>query len=168
MGNSPPRGAPFAALQGPAASTLVCFTIGERTYALALEHVKELLRMVAITPLSNVPSEVVGAINLRGHIIPVISLRARMGLPSREPTLTDRIMVVHAGEQTVGLLVDGVEEVVTAEQVEVQSVAVDPTGQRTSLVAQLHDRSIPVLEPEMLYAPEEMGSVPISRSEGMP
>jgi len=107
--------------------------------------------MVAIAPLPYAPDALVGAINLRGRVIPVVSLRARLGLPPREATLTDRIIAVDVGGQTIGLLVDSVLDVLTTSQVEVQTLTIDLAGARTTSVAKVNGRSIPILDLEQLY-----------------
>ena len=65
------------------------------------------------TPLPNAPAYVMGVVNLRGTVLPVIDLGARLGLAPAEPTERHVIIVAWLGERLVGLLVDAVSEIVT-------------------------------------------------------
>ena len=58
------------------------------------------------------PPYVLGIVNLRGSVVTVVDSRARFGLPSREPDEASRIVIVEVDKQVVGMLVDGVAEVV--------------------------------------------------------
>jgi|SRR3972149_2660032 len=89
---------------------LVSFNLGNEEYAVDILKVQEINRMVEITSIPNAPSYVEGVINLRGKVIPVINLRKRFGLDSKEIDSHSRIMVVDVGT-TIGLIVDSVSEV---------------------------------------------------------
>lgn len=89
---------------------LVTFKLGNEEYAVDILKVQEINRMVEITSIPNAPSYVEGVINLRGKVIPVINLRKKFGLDSKEMDSQSRIMVVDIGS-TVGLIVDSVSEV---------------------------------------------------------
>jgi purine-binding chemotaxis protein CheW len=89
----------------------VIFRVLSREYALRLEHVVEVLRMVAVTAAPEAPAWLLGLINLRGRVIPVIDMRARLGLPSQTPGLNTPIVVVKTeARREVGLMVDAVVE----------------------------------------------------------
>ncbi|MEW6418926.1 MAG: chemotaxis protein CheW [Nitrospirota bacterium] len=89
---------------------LVTFNLGNEEYAVDILKVQEINRMVEITTIPNAPFYVEGVINLRGKVIPVINLRKRFGLDSKETDSQSRIMVVDVGA-TIGLIVDSVSEV---------------------------------------------------------
>jgi purine-binding chemotaxis protein CheW len=91
----------------------VVFRLAEHEYALRLENVSEVLRMVAITPLPEAPPWLAGMINLRGRVIAVTDLRLRLGLPAPEPGLNTPIIVVEADGRQLGLIADSVVEVLT-------------------------------------------------------
>lgn len=90
---------------------LVVFRLEGREYAFPVEHVDEILRMVALTPVPEAPPWLSGVINLRGQVVPVVDLRMRLGLPRQVPGLSTPIMVVRAGGRVAGLIVDAVDEV---------------------------------------------------------
>ncbi|MDB4916654.1 MAG: cheW7 [Gemmatimonadetes bacterium] len=72
------------------------FTIEARRYAIRLAHVAEVLPAVNVQPLSGAPSIVEGAVNVRGEILPVLSLRARLGHPARAVRATEYFILVNA------------------------------------------------------------------------
>jgi purine-binding chemotaxis protein CheW len=91
----------------------VVFQLLENNYALPVEKVIEVLRMVAVTPLPEAPDWLYGVLNLRGRVIPIMDLRVRLGLPFQIPGLNTPIIVIEAEERPVGLLVDAMREVLT-------------------------------------------------------
>jgi purine-binding chemotaxis protein CheW len=91
---------------------VVVFQVAGRSYALSLEHVVEVLRMVAVTPLPETPPWVLGVVNLRGTLIPMIDLRPRLGLAAAQPDPAQVFLVARARGRTVGLLADSVGDIV--------------------------------------------------------
>jgi purine-binding chemotaxis protein CheW len=89
---------------------LVTFKLGGEEYAVDILKVQEINRMVEITTVPNTPAFIEGVINLRGKVIPVISLRKKFGLEAKTVDSQSRIMVVNVGA-TIGLVVDSVSEV---------------------------------------------------------
>jgi purine-binding chemotaxis protein CheW len=90
---------------------LVIFQMGAELYGVDISRVHEIIRLQAITRVPRAPSFVEGVINLRGKVIPVVDLRRRFGLPMADHTRASRIVVVEVGDQVVGIIVDGVSEV---------------------------------------------------------
>lgn len=101
---------------------LVIFELGELTFGIRLTAVREILRMVAVTPVPEAPPWLLGVMNLRGLHVPVVDLRSRLGLEAPSPDAGHRIMVVDAGGGTAGLVVDEVEAVTTEEPDAVEPV----------------------------------------------
>jgi purine-binding chemotaxis protein CheW len=85
---------------------VVVFKLDDFKYALALSFVRQIVRSVEITPLPQAPSIVLGAINARGEIIPVINVRRRFRLPEREVGLKDHFIIANTSRQKVALVVD--------------------------------------------------------------
>ncbi len=90
---------------------LVAFDVAGEIYGIDIADVQEIIRLPTITKIPRAPRFVEGVINLRGHIIPVIDLRKRFGIPEAEPTKESRIVVVQVGDTTIGMRVDAVTEV---------------------------------------------------------
>ncbi|MEN6356155.1 MAG: chemotaxis protein CheW [Armatimonadota bacterium] len=89
---------------------LVVFELAGECYGVDISTVSTIIRMQEITTIPMASEYVDGVINLRGSIIPVINLRKRFGLPPGEQTKASRIMVVEAGGQMIGMIVDAVVE----------------------------------------------------------
>ncbi|MDZ4754966.1 MAG: chemotaxis protein CheW [Phycisphaerae bacterium] len=92
------------------------FCLGSEHYGIGILRVREIIGLIAITPLPRTPDFVKGVMNLRGRIIPVIDLRRRFSLPDAETTKETCVIVVDAsggeGEQLLtGVVVDSVREV---------------------------------------------------------
>jgi len=97
---------------GPAKQQLLCFQIGDQVFGIDILRVQEIRRMSPITALPDVPGHVLGVINVRGAVIPVVDLRLRF---SAETAAFDRltaIIIVAVGDQLVGMVVDQVTRVV--------------------------------------------------------
>ncbi|MEG2769387.1 MAG: chemotaxis protein CheW [Oscillospiraceae bacterium] len=91
------------------------FFIGGNTYAIELSHVTEIIGVQATTPVPNVPAYIMGMINLRGKIVPVIDGRKKLSYPDKETDdKTCTVIVEHENAQ-IGLLVDCVSEVASVE-----------------------------------------------------
>ncbi|HYW80018.1 MAG TPA: chemotaxis protein CheW [Thermoguttaceae bacterium] len=90
---------------------IVSFHLAAETYGVEITKVREIILICDITQVPQTPHYVKGLINLRSTVIPVIDLRARFGLPEAERTGDTRIMVINVGTKTVGIIVDGVDEV---------------------------------------------------------
>mgnify|MGYP001574143460 CR=1 FL=1 len=90
---------------------LVSFKIGNEEFGVDILNVQEINKMTTITKVPNAPEFVEGVINLRGRVIPVIDLRARLHLAKKEHDKDTRIIVVEIAQSTVGFIVDAVSEV---------------------------------------------------------
>ncbi|GAB6180538.1 chemotaxis protein CheW [Desulfotomaculum defluvii] len=90
---------------------LVVFQLNDQQYALPINETQEIIRMAEVTRLPNTSYHVEGIINLRGTILPVISLNRRLGLPETELNEDTRIIVVENKGNKVGMIVDSVLEV---------------------------------------------------------
>ena len=91
---------------------IIGFKLGEEEFGIDIFSVKEIIRMSLMTRVPNAPDFVVGVVNMRGKVIPIIDLCLRFGLPLTEISNTDRkIIVIEHENKTVGFLVDAVNEV---------------------------------------------------------
>lgn len=90
----------------------VTFRLDYEIYGINVMLVQEVLRVTDIAPVPGAPSYVIGIINLRGNVVTVIDTRMRFGLQSKEMDDSTRIVIIEAENQTVGIVVDGVSEVV--------------------------------------------------------
>ena len=75
--------------------------------------VREIRVWTPATPLAHAPHFLIGVINLRGAVLPIIDFAMRLGFPPTEPTTRHAILVVQVGNQAAGLLVEDVSEILT-------------------------------------------------------
>jgi purine-binding chemotaxis protein CheW len=128
-------------LVDPPGREILVFEIAGRRYALPAMEVRELVRAVAIVPLPMAPPAVEGVVNLRGRVVPVIDLRARLGLASRPVAPSDHMIVVGSGERLAALRVDRALDLVRLDG---ETGARDETAGMP--VARLADGLAPLLE----------------------
>lgn len=90
---------------------LVTFSLGSEEFGVNIMLVQEIIRIPPITRVPRAPGYVEGVINLRGNVIPVVSLRNRFGMDRVEETDLSRIIVLQVQAKVFGIRVDGVTEV---------------------------------------------------------
>ncbi len=90
---------------------LVIFELANEFYGINIAVVESIIKMQSITQLPQTPNYVKGVTNLRGSVLPVIDLRTRFALEVKEDTRQTRIIIVTMGSIKVGVIVDGVSEV---------------------------------------------------------
>jgi purine-binding chemotaxis protein CheW len=88
----------------------ILFELAGTTYALKSQEVKHMELVEQITPVPNAPRFVEGVVFSRGQVTPAINLRLRFGFPRQEHTARSRLIVVDAGQRTVGFIVDSARE----------------------------------------------------------
>ena len=143
----------------------VVFTLGGYEYGLPADNVNEVIRFVAVTPVPESPSWVLGVIDLRGRTIPVVDGRRRLGLPDREDWLAAAIVIVESGGVVSGLVVDAAVDMTTVgvETLEsppdVPSVPAVTAASRVavSVVARVGERLILVLDPSIAHPEGDLG-----------
>lgn len=100
------------------------FLTGGEGYGLPVLKVREIMKVMEITSVPQVPAYVRGVINLRGKVIPVVDLRLKFGMPACDATDQTCIIVVEAAaadrKAMMGLLVDGVSEVLNIQAAEIE------------------------------------------------
>ncbi|NLY54243.1 MAG: purine-binding chemotaxis protein CheW [Firmicutes bacterium] len=99
---------------------LVVFRLADEDYALPIEGVHSVERIMPTTRVPRAPHFVDGVINLRGEVVPVINLRRRLGLPAIENNEDMHIVIALAQEQLVGLLVDEISHVLSLPKTAIQ------------------------------------------------
>ena len=110
----------------------VTFKLENEIYCINVMQVQEVLRYTEIAPVPGAPNYVIGIINLRGNVVTVIDTRVRFGLMPSEVSENSRIVIIEAEKQVIGILVDGVAEVVYLRSSEIDmapSVGTDESAQ---------------------------------------
>jgi len=92
---------------------LISFRIGEQEFCVDIMAVREIRGWTPATPLPRSPDYVRGVINLRGAVLPIMDLSARLGLGAAKPSARSVIIVVRLGDRMFGMLVDAVSDILS-------------------------------------------------------
>ncbi len=110
---------------GEGSHQVLTFVLGNETYGVDILRVQEIRGWSAVTKIPHAPSHVLGVLNLRGSIVPIVDLRMRFSLDRAEYTTVTVIIVVSvmsaAGRRDFGVVVDGVSDVVDVNSAEVKA-----------------------------------------------
>ena len=118
----------------------VTFQLEEETYGINVMQVREVLRYTEIAPVPGAPDYVLGIINLRGNVVPVIDTRSRFGLMEGEITDNTRIIVIESEHQVIGILVDSVAEVVYLRSSEIDTTPSVGTDESAKFIQGVSNR----------------------------
>jgi two-component system chemotaxis sensor kinase CheA len=113
---------------------LMAFRAGGQEFCIDIMTIREIRGWSPATPLPRTPSYVRGVINLRGAILPIVDLSARLGLSACEPDGRHVIMVVQIGERAVGMLVEAVSEILIIGPDDVQPAPEIASDEMKSLI----------------------------------
>ena len=97
---------------------LIAFRIGEQEFCVNIMSVREIRGWTPATPLPHSPGYVLGVINLRGAVLPIIDLSKRLGMKPVEPSV---IIVAQVHSKIIGLLVEAVSDILTVTEENIQS-----------------------------------------------
>lgn len=95
---------------------LIAFRVGRQEFCIDIMMVREVRGWTEATLLPRTPDYVKGVINLRGAVLPIIDLARCLGMSGIEPTERNVIIVVQISNRQVGILVDGVSDILTANK----------------------------------------------------
>ncbi len=148
---------------------LVVFDLANEHYGMDIAVVESIIKMQPITAVPRTPAFIEGITNLRGAVLPVIDLRKRFGLPAAEEDKDTRIVVVEMNEQTVGMVVDGVSEVLGVQEESIEPPPAIVTTMDSAFItgiAKDEERLIILLDlNQVLNADEQAGLQTIAHVE---
>jgi purine-binding chemotaxis protein CheW len=129
---------------------LVVFTLGAEHYALPIHAVNEIIRYSEPRSVASRTEWVRGVISLRGRIVPVYDVAARLGLAS-ELSEHSKIVIVEAADEVAGVIVDTVEEVLTVSDDQIEEApGADPST--IEAIVRIDDRLIVLLTLGTIFA----------------
>jgi purine-binding chemotaxis protein CheW len=109
--------------------------LGNEQYGIDIQYVDNIVRMQNITRVPKAQPYFKGVINLRGEIIPVMSLRLKFGLEADEFTSATRIIIIKLEAQaTIGIIVDEVKEVITLNEEEVEKPSYNESDEKSTFL----------------------------------
>ena len=119
----------------------IVIKLGNEQYGIDIKYIDNIVRMQHITRVPKVADYLKGVINLRGEVIPVMSLRLKMDLPEDEITKATRIIILKLEQHgTIGVIVDEVREVVTLNMDQIEKMAYDGKEERVNFVSAVGKR----------------------------
>ncbi len=145
------------------------FSIGQETYGVGIHRVREIIGPVELQALPEASPTIAGVVTLRGKTIPVVDLKSRLGLEPQERTGGSCVLTVLAkgweGPLWMGILVDGVQEVVqvrSSDLEELPEMEEDPRSEWLMGLAKTQDRIVLLLDVDRVAKEEEVESVKYS------
>ncbi|MHA7969715.1 chemotaxis protein CheW [Rhizobium terricola] len=139
---------------------LIAFRIGDQEFCVNIMSVREIRGWTPATPLPHSPSYVIGVINLRGAVLPIIDLSVRLGMKPAEPTARHVIIVAQVKTKVVGLLVEAVSDILTVTEENIQ-----PVPEISSDLEKQYARGILAIDKRMICLVELGALFPESESE---
>lgn len=143
-------------------TSYLTFRLGDETFAAPVDKVLEILDIPKITRVPRSPDFMLGVVNLRGSVLPVIDTRIKFGLPVTELTATSCIVVMHImaedHEVTIGALTDSVHEVLEVDETQIQEIPSIGARYKTEFVqgmARKGDQFIMILDVDKVFTTDE-------------
>lgn len=134
----------------------VVFRLDDQRYALPLAAIERIVRAVEVTVLAHQQGMVLGVMNMAGNILPVLSLRRRLGLPERDVVPADQFLIARTSLQTVAVVIDEAQELIERKSGEISKAAqIAPGFTQIQGVVKVDDDLVLILDPETWMGPED-------------
>lgn len=136
---------------------LITFEVGGQVFALDIMAIREIRAWTPATRLPRVPAHIAGVVNLRGTVLPVMDLAARLGWDATDTTPRHAIIVTQLGDQACGLIVESVSDIVTIAADSLQAppvTASDAIAPFLEGLAAIDERMVMVLDLTALVGDE--------------
>lgn len=127
------------------ARELIAFRIGDQEFCVNIMSVREIRGWTPATPMPHAPSYVMGVINLRGAVLPIVDLSSRLGMKPAVPSERHVIIVAQVRSKVVGLLVEAVSDILTVTDENIQ-----PTPEVSSDLERQYARGILAIDKRMI------------------
>ncbi|MCC6444584.1 MAG: chemotaxis protein CheW [Armatimonadetes bacterium] len=146
---------------------LVALEIAGEIYGVDISLIHGIIMMQEITRIPHAPAFVEGVTNLRGRVIPVLDLRKRFGLPEAERTKENRIVIVEISDEMMGMIVDGVSEVLRISADAIEPTPPIVTGLESAYlrgVGKVDDRLIILLDVRKVLSESERQQINLDKA----
>jgi|TARA_R110000751_G_scaffold145378_2_gene248969 purine-binding chemotaxis protein CheW len=124
---------------------LIAFRIGDQEFCVNIMSVREIRGWTTATPLPHAPPYVLGVINLRGAVLPIVDLSAMLGMMAAEPSVRHVIIVAQVKSRVVGLLVEAVSDILT-----IIGDSIQPVPEVSSELEKQYARGILAIDKRMI------------------
>lgn len=111
-----------AAVRADDALEIIAFLLNDQQFAVRTTAIREIRGWAPVTPIPHTPPDVLGVMNLRGTVIPIIDLSAKLGMPPAEASERSAIVVTSVKGKTIGMMVDRVSDILTVSAADLQPV----------------------------------------------
>jgi purine-binding chemotaxis protein CheW len=141
---------------------IVCFKIGKEEYGLEILKVQEILKLPKITKLPKSYNYIMGVIDLRGKVIPIIDLSKKFGIKSDAASEKSRTIVVDIDGKRVGLAIDSVSHVVKIASNDIEPpppVVKGISGKYIVGIAKMQDGFVVILDINQIFSKEELRAI---------
>ena len=161
----PPTLSPSASETGTV--QVLSFWLGDQLFGIDVAYVYEVARMVAVTPLPDSPADVLGVVDYRGTVVPIVDMRLRFNLDVHNDDDATPIIIAWSGHHAAGLVVDKVNEVIALEPHTIMAPGdFGQTAPYVSGVARLEDKLLLIVDPAALLSEETVRA--LNKVDGRP
>ena len=147
---------------GASTGEYLTFTLGQEEYGIDILKVQEIRGYDAVTRIANTPEFIKGVINLRGTIVPIVDLRIRFHLGNVEYNDFTVVIILNVGSRVVGIVVDGVSDVITLQPGQINAVPALVSNIDTKYLVGLGtvaERMLILVDIERLMTSQEMALI---------
>lgn len=145
---------------------IVCFKVGKEEYGIDILKVQEILTLPKITTLPKATEFILGVIELRGKILPIIDLSKRFGIETGNVAKATRSIVVNIKDKEVGLAIDSVSHVVKVESNEIElppAIVKGISGRYIVGIAKVDDEFVVILDIDQIFSASELTALEVSK-----
>jgi purine-binding chemotaxis protein CheW len=141
---------------------IVCFKIGNEEYGIDILQVQEILKLPKVTKLPKSRPYIMGVIDLRSKVLPIVDLSKRFGIDSNRLTENSRAIVVNIAGKRVGLGIDSVSHVFKINSNDIEPpppVVRGISGKYIVGIAKMEDGFVVILDINQMFTTEELSTV---------
>jgi len=130
---------------------IICFKLDEKEYGIPISGVSRIVRMAAITPVSELSNYHLGVFNLHGQIVPVFDIRQYLGLQRRAENLHDCIIILKVDDEKFAIIADTITEIIEADASDIDCLA-KPTriSQHINSMLKCDGKVLPIFNPKSI------------------
>ncbi len=147
---------------------IVCFKIGKEEYGIDILQVQEILKLPHITKLPKSKPYILGVMDLRSKVIPIIDLSTRFGIKTQTSGESSRAIVVDIAHRKVGLAIDSVSHVIKVNSDDIEPpppVVKGISGKYIVGIAKVDDGFVVILDITQIFSTEELGSLDRAKAD---
>ena len=135
---------------------LMVFSLGTETYGLESSYIREVYPLKDFIPLPGVPAFILGIINVRGQIIPVVDLKKLFHLPEQGITELNKVIILHECQMEFGILADVVHGTLRVEEDDIMTAPHTLTGIGEEYLKGITRKNLIILNAEKLLTDKRM------------